>query len=386
MSINLKMLIIVFLICSIADFGTWYLLPFSADSVLFEICLIVDYDLFQISIVLMHLYIIAVLEDRISFGKVITYAPLVVCAVLGVLWATSKWNGIFYTISDDGYIHSIYHIWSQIPGIIIALVDLGVIMLNWKKVNTNERIAYLSYVVVSVGADILGVLCNVAVLYLGFSIVILIMYVQIDVEKDKIISQKEAELVEAQSRLLVSQIKPHFINNCLAVIQVLCRKDPELAAQVVKRFSNFLRSIMDSIDNRELVTFEQEMYIVNNYLYIEKVRFQDKINVEKTIEVEDFLLPSLTIQPIVENAVKYGLRARAKGGTVKIHSYETDKEYCVEISDDGPGFDISKVLEDGKKHIGMRNVNERLKCMCNGHIAVESKIETGTNVVIHIPK
>lgn len=85
MSVNLKMLIIVFLICSIADFGTWYLLPFSADSVLFEICLIVDYDLFQISIVLMHLYIIAVLEDRISFGKVITYAPLVVCAVLGVL-------------------------------------------------------------------------------------------------------------------------------------------------------------------------------------------------------------------------------------------------------------------------------------------------------------
>lgn len=71
------------------------------------------------------------------------------------------------------------------------------IMLNWKKVNTNERIAYLSYVVVSVGADILGVLFNVPVLYLGFSIVILIMYVQIDVEKDKIISQKEAELVEA---------------------------------------------------------------------------------------------------------------------------------------------------------------------------------------------
>ena len=71
---------------------------------------------------------------------------------------------------------------------------------------------------------------------------------------------------------------------------------------------------------------------------------------------------------------------------IKIHSYESDKEYCVEISDDGPGFDINKVFEDGKNHIGMRNVNERLKCMCNGHIAVESKIEIGTNVVIHIPK
>ena len=99
----------------------------------------------------------------------------------------------------------------------------------------------------------------------------------------------------------------------------------------------------------------------------------------------DFLIPALTIQPIVENAIKHGLMKLAKGGTIKVVSYETADNYCITIEDDGVGFDTS-VLLDERKHVGIRNIRGRLKAMVNGTLEIESKIGVGTKVLITIPK
>ena len=100
---------------------------------------------------------------------------------------------------------------------------------------------------------------------------------------------------------------------------------------------------------------------------------------------EDFSLPALTVQPIVENAIKHGLMKLERGGSIRVVSYETDTDYCISVEDDGVGFDTSKLLDD-KNHIGIRNIRDRLNVMVGGRLEIESAVGVGTKVLITIPK
>ena len=100
---------------------------------------------------------------------------------------------------------------------------------------------------------------------------------------------------------------------------------------------------------------------------------------------DDFYIPALTVQPIVENAIKHGLMKLQKGGIVRVVSYETDTHYCVSVEDYGVGFDTD-VLLDGRKHVGIRNIRGRLKAMVNGTLEINSTEGVGTTVLIRIPK
>ena len=109
------------------------------------------------------------------------------------------------------------------------------------------------------------------------------------------------------------------------------------------------------------------------------------MNIEYDVETTDFLLPALTVQPLVENAIKHGLMRLESGGTVVIRSYETAEHFCVEVKDDGVGFDTGLTIDE-KKHVGLRNIRGRLKAMVNGELVIKSQPGIGTNAVIMIPK
>jgi sensor histidine kinase YesM len=100
---------------------------------------------------------------------------------------------------------------------------------------------------------------------------------------------------------------------------------------------------------------------------------------------DDFKIPALTIQPIVENAIKHGLMKLQAGGTIRVVSFENDKEYCITVEDDGVGFDTSTLVED-RTHVGLRNIRERLKVMVDGTLEIESTVGVGTKVTVRIPK
>ena len=123
---------------------------------------------------------------------------------------------------------------------------------------------------------------------------------------------------------------------------------------------------------------------VRYYISIENVRFPD-MTFTFEMNSEDFIIPALTVQPIVENAIKHGLMKLTKGGVVHVRSYETDTHYCISVTDNGAGFDTS-VLTDDREHVGIRNIRERLKAMVNGKLDIESTPGVGTKVVISIPK
>ncbi|MBR5266136.1 MAG: histidine kinase, partial [Clostridia bacterium] len=194
----------------------------------------------------------------------------------------------------------------------------------------------------------------------------------------------EAELKESRISLMLSQIQPHFIYNTLGTIERMCLKDPQQAFDLVRNFSLYLRGNFSELDSVAPVRFAEELKHIEYYVNIERVRFPD-MNIEYNVETTDFVLPALSVQPLVENAIKHGLMRLESGGTVVIHSYETPTHFCVEVKDDGVGFDVNAPVE-GKKHVGLRNIRGRLKAMVNGELILESEINVGTKAVIMIPK
>ena len=203
-----------------------------------------------------------------------------------------------------------------------------------------------------------------------------------ELEMEKIVLN--AELSESRISTMMSQIRPHFIYNTLGSIEQLCKLDPLKASDLVHNFAKYLRGNFGELDNPNPILMSQEMDHVRHYISIENVRFPDMTFVFE-MNSEDFRIPALTIQPLVENAIKHGLMKLQNGGTIQVISYETDTDYCISVIDDGVGFDTD-VLTDERKHVGLRNIRERLKVMVNGKLEIESTVGVGTKVLVTIPK
>ena len=198
--------------------------------------------------------------------------------------------------------------------------------------------------------------------------------------------QVQRELYEAKVSVMVSQIRPHFMYNALSSIAILCRLDPDTAYTATVTFSDYLRGNMDSLRQTAPVPFTTELEHLKKYLYIEKLRFADMLNIEYDIQDTDFELPLLSIQPLVENAVKHGVGMKEDGGTVKISTRQTETSHEIIIEDDGAGFDVSETKDDGRSHVGMENTKKRLYEMCGGEVIITSEVGVGTTAKVIIPK
>lgn len=191
------------------------------------------------------------------------------------------------------------------------------------------------------------------------------------------------ELKNSRIVLAMSQIRTHFIFNVLNSISGMCLYDPEEANVTIVRFARYLRGNINILQKDELIPFQSELEHVEDYIALEKVRFEEKIKYEKEIAVKDFLIPPLVIQPIVENAIKHGLLKKKEGGHIWIRTRKRENMVEIEIEDDGVGFDTSVPMEDTS--VGLDNVEFRVKHMIDGKMRIESVPERGTKVIIVVP-
>lgn len=185
---------------------------------------------------------------------------------------------------------------------------------------------------------------------------------------------------------MISQMQPHFLHNSLAVIAALCEEDPKLAAQATTAFSDYLRENLNFADKSNPVSFSEELNHIRTYVWLEELRFPNKLTVEYDINCTAFQVPALSVQPMVENAIKHGICKARSGGTVRLSSRETDTAFLVTISDDGVGFDVGKTADDANRHLGIENSRERIRKMMGGSLDIESSPGEGTVVTITIPK
>ena len=205
-------------------------------------------------------------------------------------------------------------------------------------------------------------------------------------ELENDILRHEKEQARLQLSAMISQMQPHFLYNSLAVIEALCEEDPKLAAQATNEFSNYLRENLDFADRLTPIPFSEELKHIKTYVWLEKLRFPNKVNIEYDIKCTSFSVPALSVQPMVENAIKHGICKSKTGGTVRIGSSETDLFYIVTVHDDGTGFDVRKTIDDGRQHLGIKNSRYRIREMTGGSLDIASAPGKGTTVTIMIPK
>ena len=290
----------------------------------------------------------------------------------------SQYNHMYYLIDS----HNVYHrqrwFWiSQIYGIICMLIN-GAILARYRKYLSRKELAGLAaYILMPVIAMLVQMLIyGIAVLYIATTVSALCIY----------FSQEELELEKSRTAIMLSQIHPHFLYNSLSVIKGLCQTDPRQAELAVDHFSGFLRGNLDSLTAGSPIPFSQELSHTRHYLELEQMRFGHRLNVIYDTPVTDFLIPPLTLQPIVENAVRHGIVKREEGGTLTVATALTSDAYTVTVTDDGVGFDPSGPLQDGKKHIGIQNVRKRLQAQCSASLTIRSVRGCGTTAMITLPR
>ena len=197
--------------------------------------------------------------------------------------------------------------------------------------------------------------------------------------------QLEGELEESHVAVMVSQIHPHFLFNSLSAIRHLCRTCPELAWEALGDFATYLRANTDALASTKLIPFSQELRHIQSYLKLEKLRMDERLSIVYDIQEEDFLLPPLTVQPLIENAVKHGIFYARNGGTVRLATFKQGSAVVIEVSDDGVGFNMEENFNaDDRVHVGIHNVQTRLSKMLRAQMTVKSEMGKGTTVTIRI--
>lgn len=210
-----------------------------------------------------------------------------------------------------------------------------------------------------------------------------VIFFYCDIASQQIAMSKELD--DKRIKLMMSQIQPHFIYNTLNTIRSMTKLEPDKAYDMIYHFSNYLKFNIDTLGDREMIPFSEELSHIRAYTAIECERFH-RLKVIYEIEVQSFQIPPLTIQPFVENAIKHGICKKEGGGTVRIISMKKEGSYMVRIVDDGIGFEPEILsLNEGKKGIGITNASYRLRELSGAEVKIESASLCGCSVTISIP-
>ncbi len=335
-------------------------------------------------------YMISTICKKSKKGKYIRYIRIVnlIYVINIAMLVISQFTDFYYFIDENNIYHRTEYFWiSQLLLSFFAMFDFVLVIL-WRKMLSKTQIAsfscYIIFPTLAVIAqkfvhDIYLILISTTVA----TIIMLLIMLSVYVDQYK---KKERALMDSQIAIMMSQIKPHFLYNSLTAIAQLCEDNPPAAKRATIAFSDYLRNNMHSIEKKELIPITEELKHIETYLYLEKMRFDDYLEIEYNIEETDFYVPSLSVQPIVENAVKWGIGEKENGGVIQISTYSDDENFVITVSDNGNGFDKSKNKKDNRSHIGIENVQKRLKAMCRGRLIINSVIGEGTTVKMIIPR
>jgi len=205
---------------------------------------------------------------------------------------------------------------------------------------------------------------------------------------EMLLEEQQRLLIEARLSALTAQINPHFLFNTLNSIVSLVRSDPDTARTVIFKLSNILRLLLRK--NETFSPLRDELAFVDDYLSIEVIRFgEQKLRIVKEIEEETLpvMVPSMLLQPVIENAIRHGLSPRVEGGVIHLKSSRRNGRLELEVRDNGVGIPPLKLKNIHQQGIGISNVQERLRVLYGSQFKMEIKSppEGGTSIVIGIP-
>ena len=309
--------------------------------------------------------------------------------VYAALLIANLFNKKIYYINDfNAYSRGEWFPVLIIPTIFIMIINLVILYQNRGILSAWQVRAFFIYSMVPLISMVIQAFVF-GVHFIAISSVIATLFALTYIMYDQ--AERNYKMESENDRLkmdiMLAQIQPHFLFNSLITIKNLIRKDPVKAEKGITEFTDFLRHNMDSLTVDTPILFEEELTHVKEYVALQKLRFGDDIEVEYNIGYSDFRLPTLTLQPLVENAIIHGVRKRENGqGRVVISSAKAGDHIEIVIKDNGPGFVKDEQSKDKERsHMGIRNVRERLKSVSGADLIIDSDNGSETSVTVRIP-
>ena len=307
------------------------------------------------------------------------------------LWLVYVALLIFTQFSTEIYSISSKNVYQRGPWYFVLLVPPAAMMImncislffRRKQLTKKQRAAFTVYLLIPLGCMLIQMFSyGLLMIVIGTSVSAMIMFVFILLDQVDHSIRQQKENAAQQASITVLQMRPHFIYNTLMSIYYLCKQDAEKAQQVILDFSSYLRKNFTAIAKADAIPFEEELEHTRAYLAVEQARFKDQLLVEFDAPFTDFRIPPLTLQPIVENAVKHGMDPELEPLFISISTRRQDGYAEITVDDSGPGY---QPADDNEPHIGLDNVRERLKMMCKGDLTISRRDCGGTIVTIRIP-
>ena len=330
------------------------------------------------------IYVLLCCNKKVHKSPLI-FISIALCTSLFVLLVITQFtNAIYYFTEENEFVRGQRYWVLIVPLLALIVLNLVEIICYRKQLNKKYFIAFLVYLLPLLVTMIAQVFVDAFIfIVIAVSISALSMFGIIMADQAEKYSRQQKEIADQRASIAVLQMRPHFIYNTMTSIYYLCEQDAQKAQQVTLDFTTYLRKNFNAITGKDPIPFTEELEHTRAYLAVVKAQYEDNLIVEFDTPHILFRVPPLTLQPLVENSVKYGLDIDSTEPlhvSVKTEKNETGSVIIVE--DTGPGISND---DNGEPHIALNNIRQRLEMMCKGTLTISSRNGGGTIIKVTIP-
>ena len=311
-------------------------------------------------------------------------ADLILFGVQLILLIVAQFTDVFYYVTPDNqYVRTPYYVLMLLPMAAMLILNLAGLIRRRKKLSGKHFIAMLIYLLpLTIALFIHAFVYAGLLFFFSISLCAMTMFGLILKDNTERIIRQQRELINQRENITVLQMRPHFICNTMMGIYYLCDSDPQKAKQVTLDFTTYLRKNFTAIASGDAIPFSDELEHTRAYLAVEQAQFEDALFVTYDTPHTMFRVPPLTLQPIVENAVKHGMKASCDPLHIAVITRKTDAGSEIIVEDDGSGY---APTDDNEQHTALKNIRQRLEMMCEGKLTIATREGGGTVVTVTIP-
>ena len=316
-------------------------------------------------------------------SNVLLRTVITLWGIFCIMLCVSQFTDIFYyTASDNQYVRAPLFPLMIAPLSLIMIINTVSLFRRRKKLSKKVFTALLVYLLPTAILVILYMFAAVdTVVSFWMALCAITMFSLILTDNMEQYMQQR-EITNQRAGIMVLQMRPHFIYNTMMGIYYLCKLDPDKAQQVTLDFTTYLRRNFAAIASEKTVPFKDELEHTRAYLAVEQAQLEDRLFVSFETPHTMFRVPPLTLQPLVENAVKHGMNPDGDPLNISVRTRQTKGGSEIIVEDDGSGFNSA---DDKEPHLALNNIRQRLEMMCNGKLEISQREGGGTSVKVTIP-
>jgi len=317
--------------------------------------------------------------------SVLFRAVIVLWGVYLILLVIAQFTTAFYYVTPDNrYCLGPWHSLLLLPIVSIMFLNLAGVVRRRRSLKGKYFAAFMLHLVPMTAAGAVNtVVYSELFLAIGLTFSTLSMFGVILCDQIDRSMRQQWKIAHQRASIMVLQMRPHFIYNTMMSIYYLCDQAPKKAQQVTMDFTAYLRKNFTAIASEAPIPFSDELEHTRAYLAVEQALFEDNLFVSYDTPHTCFRVPPLTLQPIVENAVKHGMDPDSGPLRISIHTRATDAGSKIIVEDNGHGFTLAA---ESEPHIALTNIRTRLELLCGGKLTVAPRQEGGTMVTVTIPE